>query len=487
MCIRDRAIISYPRCVASLRKKLRTNKKLRHVNQIHSNPDRAITACPPNLTCGMHCKMYSACQAVILNQLYNATSGPSWEDNSGWPVPVEPGPCDSLFILNCNIDGEITDLRLSYNGLKGTIPSALDDLTKLTNLDLSHNQLSGTISSGLGALGSGGSLDMSGNKLSGTVPGAVCEDSTCQLSQNELTCGAGLNASCIAHCGLGAQCGNAVTRSEAHVLMELYHAMGGKHWANSTGWVGTENVCSWYGVTCNKAGVVTGLDLKSNKLRGTIPPSLSSLTGINNVVLSANQLSGTVPSRLVDSWDLPDLIIMLTENNLTGTVPQRMCDAWFCGLDKNPQMSCPHNSTCVNRCGLVEQCGTVRTRREQSILMTLYNSTNGKNWTNSKGWGERPDPCGASIGMLSAVLTEYDAWSGVTCNGNVVSGLPVLCVDTLSLIHISEPTRLLSISYAVFCLKKKKKTNHPKQHYQYNNEKLICTIHNHPKAKTRNY
>eukprot|EP00658_Telonema_sp_P-2_P059771 TRINITY_DN48899_c0_g1_i1.p3 TRINITY_DN48899_c0_g1~~TRINITY_DN48899_c0_g1_i1.p3 ORF type:complete len:134 (+),score=41.04 TRINITY_DN48899_c0_g1_i1:142-543(+) len=29
----------------------------------------------------------------------------------------------------------------------------------------------------------------------------------------------------------------------------------------------------------------------------------------------------------------------------------------------------------------------------------------------------------------------------------------------LSLIHISEPTRLLSISYAVFCLKKKKKQN----------------------------
>src|SRR5678815_685254 len=29
--------------------------------------------------------------------------------------------------------------------------------------------------------------------------------------------------------------------------------------------------------------------------------------------------------------------------------------------------------------------------------------------------------------------------------------------QALSLIHISEPTRLLSISYAVFCLKKKKK------------------------------
>src|SRR5674536_58219 len=39
--------------------------------------------------------------------------------------------------------------------------------------------------------------------------------------------------------------------------------------------------------------------------------------------------------------------------------------------------------------------------------------------------------------------------------------LPVWCCEEghthLSLIHISEPTRLLSISYAVFCLKKKKK------------------------------
>eukprot|EP00658_Telonema_sp_P-2_P036099 TRINITY_DN2616_c0_g1_i6.p1 TRINITY_DN2616_c0_g1~~TRINITY_DN2616_c0_g1_i6.p1 ORF type:complete len:149 (-),score=32.79 TRINITY_DN2616_c0_g1_i6:90-536(-) len=34
---------------------------------------------------------------------------------------------------------------------------------------------------------------------------------------------------------------------------------------------------------------------------------------------------------------------------------------------------------------------------------------------------------------------------------------PDLTGLVLSLIHISEPTRLLSISYAVFCLKKKKK------------------------------
>eukprot|EP00658_Telonema_sp_P-2_P063821 TRINITY_DN52623_c0_g2_i2.p1 TRINITY_DN52623_c0_g2~~TRINITY_DN52623_c0_g2_i2.p1 ORF type:complete len:283 (-),score=67.69 TRINITY_DN52623_c0_g2_i2:64-912(-) len=36
---------------------------------------------------------------------------------------------------------------------------------------------------------------------------------------------------------------------------------------------------------------------------------------------------------------------------------------------------------------------------------------------------------------------------------------PHIQQQMLSLIHISEPTRLLSISYAVFCLKKKKKTS----------------------------
>src|SRR5450756_2865855 len=40
-----------------------------------------------------------------------------------------------------------------------------------------------------------------------------------------------------------------------------------------------------------------------------------------------------------------------------------------------------------------------------------------------------------------------------------VKGVEFIAVNTLSLIHISEPTRLGMISYAVFCLKKKKQKN----------------------------
>ena len=50
---------------------------------------------------------------------------------------------------------------------------------------------------------------------------------------------------------------------------------------------------------------------------------------------------------------------------------------------------------------------------------------------------------------------------------------------SLSLIHISEPTRLLSISYAVFCLKKKKKNNTQVTHNTSNNTK-------HKTPKTQN-
>src|SRR5665254_26623 len=48
----------------------------------------------------------------------------------------------------------------------------------------------------------------------------------------------------------------------------------------------------------------------------------------------------------------------------------------------------------------------------------------------------------------------------------------------LSLIHISEPTRLLSISYAVFCLKKKKKNNNIKKKKKKKKKKIKKTKKN---------
>src|SRR5678815_2762462 len=55
---------------------------------------------------------------------------------------------------------------------------------------------------------------------------------------------------------------------------------------------------------------------------------------------------------------------------------------------------------------------------------------------------------------LETALDEYDGTIITVSHDRFF--LDKLATQILSLIHISEPTRLLSISYAVFCLKKKK-------------------------------
>src|SRR5665254_5958 len=62
------------------------------------------------------------------------------------------------------------------------------------------------------------------------------------------------------------------------------------------------------------------------------------------------------------------------------------------------------------------------------------------------------------ISLIFAIDDKCDAagleWE-LVANPEIIATIG--CDVDLSLIHISEPTRLLSISYAVFCLKKKKK------------------------------
>src|SRR5674536_73827 len=69
------------------------------------------------------------------------------------------------------------------------------------------------------------------------------------------------------------------------------------------------------------------------------------------------------------------------------------------------------------------------------------------------GW---PVPGGDGASSSPAVSRETGpgAEQVMTDEANPTAPPGPVSRETLSLIHISEPTRLLSISYAVFCLKK---------------------------------
>src|SRR5678815_1938472 len=73
-------------------------------------------------------------------------------------------------------------------------------------------------------------------------------------------------------------------------------------------------------------------------------------------------------------------------------------------------------------------------------MMLAYGEGRRKQGRPRKKWmDEIHDTTGMNLAELRDATADRRKWRGLI----------------LSLIHISEPTRLLSISYAVFCLKKK--------------------------------
>ncbi|WP_138429452.1 leucine-rich repeat domain-containing protein [Fodinibius saliphilus] len=82
-----------------------------------------------------------------LMDLYNATDGDNWVDNSGWG---SGDPSDSWYGVQVDANGRVVRLDLWDNGLQGSLPASIGNLTKVKYLNLKKNQLTGDIPSELG-------------------------------------------------------------------------------------------------------------------------------------------------------------------------------------------------------------------------------------------------------------------------------------------------------------------------------------------------
>ena len=87
---------------------------------------------------------------AALRVLFNATDGPNWTDNTNWARFYDP--LSEWHGVSTDEQGRVEELRLSANGLNGTIGAELGVLTRLTGLYLNDNELSGTIPPELGNL-----------------------------------------------------------------------------------------------------------------------------------------------------------------------------------------------------------------------------------------------------------------------------------------------------------------------------------------------
>ena len=325
----------------------------------------------------------SQCQALV--DLYHSTDGANWSiDGGDWNVTN--APC-SWTRVTCS-GNVVTEINLYSSHLTGTLPNSLVNLTGLTYLGLSGNQLTGTIPT----LPTGLTwLDLSFNQLTGTIPTLPIGLIGLNLFFNQLT-------------------------ETIPTLPTGLTGLGLSH-NQLTGTIPTLPTG------------LTGLYLSYNQLTGTIPTLPTGLTGL---YLSHNQLTGTIPT-------LPTGLIRLdlSYNQLSGIVPDLPLGLTYMNLRGNQQLE---KTNCATQTDIPQsQC---------QALVDLYNSAGGENWFNTifstlnfmenssysvlYNWNVTNTPC---------------SWTGVTCNGNVVTKIILFYSDLTgmlpnSLVNLTGLTEL---------------------------------------------
>ena len=126
-----------------------------------------------------------ATDKAALVALYNATAGANWTPNTNW---TSTEPLSAWHGVTTNSDGRVTRLELNDNGLDGTLPAALGDLSALEQLDLQDNALSGALPDELADLTSLTSLLLNESRaLTGPLPDGLRELSDLETVNIEKT------------------------------------------------------------------------------------------------------------------------------------------------------------------------------------------------------------------------------------------------------------------------------------------------------------
>ncbi|CAI0396735.1 unnamed protein product [Linum tenue] len=91
-------------------------------------------------------------------------------------------------------------------------------------------------------------------------------------------------------------------------------------------WNDSTHFCYWYGVSCSRrhVGRVQVLDLRSEKLSGSISPHIGNLSFLAKLVLHNNSLSGGIPSEIGRLRRLHEL--RLSFNSLEGEIPSNISE-----------------------------------------------------------------------------------------------------------------------------------------------------------------
>ena len=293
-----------------------------------------------------------------------------WRNELSGSIPVELGGLTSLGTL-----------WLGSNQLSGPIPPELGNLTSVWQMSLAGNALSGAIPPGLGDLTNLNTLYLSDNQLSGTVPLSFRQLTELKYFGFERNADLCLPDVLVAwHEAL--EEGNGPVCPDREVLRALYEAAGGGGWTHAEGWLGDVPLDEWYGVDVDSSGLVSTVGLAGNGLSGGLPSRLGDLAGLTALRIGDNALTGRLPLSL--------RLTPLQELRYANTSLCAPVEPWFqAWLAAVPQ----HEGTGV-------QCPPLS---EREILTSLYETTDGPNWEESRNW-----LTDAPLGEWHGVETDAD-------------------------------------------------------------------------------
>ena len=226
----------------------------------------------------------------ILEHLYRNTGGRNWNQSAGW---LTEAPLTQWQGVETDAAGRVVALRLGRNGLSGSLPVELGQLSEVRVMDLHANKLSGSIPAELGDLANLTGLHLNWNEFTGAIPAQVG-----QLSNLEVL---GLD-------------GNELSGTIPPVLADLANLTWlGLGWNELTGSIPPE---------LGRLTNLNGLRLGGNILSGPVPPEVGDLSSLGRLEIQDNQLTGVIPPELGKLTAIRT--IRLAHNRLTGVIPQEL-------------------------------------------------------------------------------------------------------------------------------------------------------------------
>ncbi|KAK4720685.1 hypothetical protein R3W88_010918 [Solanum pinnatisectum] len=221
-----------------------------------------------------------------------------------------------------NFSTELQVVQLSYNRIRGNIPSEIGKFINVEEFQVRENLLTGTIPINFGKVKKLQILDLSQNRFSGNIPsslGNLSVVSILLLHDNNLT---GEIPASLGNCNYMIEIYVAKNNLLGQIPKDPFCCLFLSCFGNMINLeylnVSVNNLTGKIPSTIGNCVTLEALDMKGNFFQGIIPPSFSSLQGLRVLDLSRNNLSGQVPKYLED---FKFQLLNLSFNDFKGALP----------------------------------------------------------------------------------------------------------------------------------------------------------------------